>query len=375
MRIVKAFFSIFAALFLIIPVLRQNAEHLPADIEAQKAHIAALETAYANGEIAPVDEAAFFDGDLQAVLDSGIHFDKLSFLGTHNSYETRSVPAYIQFCNAVSNLAPTLLPAGTGTLDQEPLTDQLNSGIRSFELDVEAAKSDDGTVFRCMHNPPMTMTTNCYDFALALQEIVMWSDNNPGHLPITILIEPKKMVLPMGSLRDFRIAQAKEMDKCLRENLGDKLFTPADMLRGYESFAQMRQADDWCEAKELLGKVLVLLHQKNSVTKDYIALDPTIRTQTMFPMLRMKDMQQDCASFILENDPKKVLSVKDDAKQAHVIVRTRVDVHPLYSAERLEQAFACGAQIQSTDFPLRKTMSADEYYVAFPGNKTVRIAK
>ena len=147
------------------------------------------------------------------------------------------------------------------------------------------------------------------------------------------------------------------------------------MLRGYESFAQMRQADDWCEAKELLGKVLVLLHQKNSVTKDYIALDPTIRTQAMFPMLRIKDMQQDCASFILENDPKKVLSVKDDAKQAHVIVRTRVDVHPVYSAERLEQAFACGAQIQSTDFPLRKTMSADEYYVAFPGNKTVRIAK
>ena len=372
-KFLKAFSSVFVALALLIPTFVQSKEHMPEDIAWQKEHIAALEQAYADGEIAPVDEASFFDGDLQATLDSGIHFDKLSFLGTHNSYETRSVPNYIRFCDAMSNIVPSLLPAGTGTLDQDTLTDQFNLGIRSIELDVEASKSEDGTEFRCMHNPPFTMTTSCYDFTLALKEIVLWSDNNPGHLPITILLEPKKLSLPLGDLRDFGIKEAVEMDKCLRENLGDKLFTPADMLRDYTSFAEMRNADDWCEVKSLLGKVIVLLHQKNDITPKYIKLDSTLRTQAMFPTLRSSDDKNDCASFILINDPKYAIQFKEKAKKSNLIVRIRLDSHPEYSAERLSLALECEPQIATTDFPPRMNMSPDEYFVAFPGQKTVRV--
>ena len=118
-KFLKAFSSVFVALALLIPTFVQSKEHISEDIAWQKEHIAALEQAYADGEIAPVDEASFFDGDLQATLDSGIHFDKLSFLGTHNGYETRSVPNYIRFCDAMRNIVPSLLPAGTGTLDQD----------------------------------------------------------------------------------------------------------------------------------------------------------------------------------------------------------------------------------------------------------------
>lgn len=374
-KFLKAFGSVFVALALLIPTFIQSARHLPEDIAWQKEHLAALEKAYANGEIAPVDEASFFDGDLQAALDSGIHLDKLSFLGTHNSYESHSVQNYVRFCNAMSNIVPSLLPAGTGTLDQDSLTDQFNIGIRSIELDVEASKSDNGTVFRCMHNPPFTMTTNCYDFELALKEIVLWSDNNPGHLPITILLEPKKMGLPLGSLRNFGIKEAIEMDKCLRDNLGEKLFTPGDMFRDYASFAEMRKADDWCEVNDLLGKVIVLLHKMDGVTTKYIALDPTLHTQAMFPTLRTTEAKEPYASYILANDPKYAKSFKVTAEKEHLIVRTRVDVHPQYSAERRELALSCNTQIATTDFPPRINMSPDEYYVTFPGEKTVRIVQ
>ena len=207
------------------------------------------------------------------------------------------------------------------------------------------------------------------------KEIVLWSDNNPGHLPITILLEPKKMGLPLGSLRNFGIKEAIEMDKCLRDNLGEKLFTPSDMLRDYASFAEMRKADDWCEVNDLLGKVIVLLHKMDGVTTKYIDLDPTLHTQAMFPTLRTTEAKEPYASYILANDPKYAKSFKVTAEKEHLIVRTRVDVHPQYSAERRELALSCNTQIATTDFPPRINMSPDEYYVTFPGEKTVRIVQ
>ena len=111
-----------------------------------------------------------------------------------------------------------------------------------------------------MHAPYIEMTTTCYDFSLAMKEIAMWSDNNPGHLPITIIIEAKGFFIPMNGYKILNGNYIEEFDNVLREGLGDKLFTPADMLRDYENFAQMRAADDWCDVKDMLGKVIILLH-------------------------------------------------------------------------------------------------------------------
>ena len=124
------------------------------------------------------------------------------------------------------------------------------------------------------------MTTTCYDFELAMKEIAMWSDNNPDHLPITIIIEPKGTFIPLKDMKKFSIDYADEFDTALRETLGDKLFTPADMLRDYASFGEMRAADDWCEVKNMLGKVVILLHDCGA-TEEYIALDPSFGTQAM----------------------------------------------------------------------------------------------
>ena len=81
-----------------------------------------------------------------------------------------------------------------------------------------------------------------------------------------------------------------EFEDVLRRSLGNKLFTPSDMLRDYESFGAMRRADDWCKVSDMLGKVLVLLHE-TGITEDYIKTDPSIKTQVMFPMLREKDIE------------------------------------------------------------------------------------
>lgn len=356
------FFSLFGA----------SLEKLEEEIPQQVERIAALEAAYAAGEIAPVDEAAFFDGDLQAELESGIKFNEICFLATHNSYQTPNIEETRQLYQNLSDLTFGLVSAETGDFYSQTLTQQLNCGIRSLEMDIETFDRDGEISFTCMHSPYIEMTTSCYSFELAMKEIAMWSDNNPNHLPITIIIEPKEVFIPLEDMKFFNVDYAKEFDSVLRETLGDKLFTPADMLRGYESFGAMRAADDWCEVEDMLGKVLILLHETN-VTESYIALDPSVKSQAMFPMLRMGDIERDCTSFIIANVPETVLENKQEAiDEKKIIVRTRADEFTVLTEERREQAFASGAQIISTDYPVRDDLKQDDYYVAFSGYTTVR---
>ena len=79
--IAVTFFSVFSA----------SEARLEEEIKLQISRINELEQLYSQGEIKSVDEASFFEGDLQAELASGIKFNELSFIATHNSYQTESI--------------------------------------------------------------------------------------------------------------------------------------------------------------------------------------------------------------------------------------------------------------------------------------------
>ncbi|MBQ5823335.1 MAG: hypothetical protein IIW48_00845 [Clostridia bacterium] len=358
-----------------VSVFGQSAEQLELDIAEQVTRIAELEQAYLNGEIPPVNEADFFDGDLAAELDAGLKFNEISFIATHNSYQKKSVEAIQNIFYNISDLTFGLVSGETGQFNSQTLTQQFNCGIRSIEMDIETIVKDNTITFTCMHSPTIDMTTTCYDFALALKEISLWSDNNPGHLPITVIVEPKSIFLPIENMEFFNMDYAQELDKVIRANLGDKLFTPADMLRDYNTFGEMRAADDWCRVDEMLGKVLILLHE-TGVTEDYIALDPTFGTQAMFPMLREKDATRDCASFLLINEPKKALECKGSILDTHnLIVRTRADSYGSINENKRESAISSGSQIISTDYPMRDDLTDSTYVFTFGNQKTMRSVK
>lgn len=362
---VIAFVSLFSA----------NAERLQVEIEEQKTRIAALEQAYENGEIEPVDETAFFDGNLEESLAGGIKFNELRYIATHNSYQTEAVDEYKKIFKNLSELTFGLVSEKNGLFVSPTVTEQLNNGIYSLEIDVETFDRDGEISFTCMHSPTLDMTTSCYDFDLLLKEISMWSDNNPNHLPITIIIEPKSLFIPLEDMKFFNLDYALAFDAALRAGLGDKLFTPADMLRDHESFGAMRAADDWCQVKDMLGKVLILLHDCD-ITEEYIETDSSLKSQAMFPMLREEDTQRDCASFLLMNDPEVALELYEEIiENGKFVVRTRADKFTSVSQERREQAIACGAQIVSTDYPVKSELKDGDYYVAFNGYKTIKPAK
>lgn len=350
-----------------------GAERLAVEIEEQKTRIATLEQSYKNSEIEAVDRNGFFDGDLQAEIDNGLKFNELRYIATHNSYQTESIDELKMIYRNLSDLTFGLISAKMADFVSPTLTDQLNGGIYSLELDVEAVdKKGEDVFFTCMHSPNIQETTSCYDLSLALKEISMWSDNNPDHLPITIIIEAKGFFIPMNGYKILNGNYIEEFDNVLREGLGDKLFTPADMLRDYDDFAQMRAADDWCDVKDMLGKVLILFHECKT-TEKYIDLDPSLRSQAMFPMLRADDAERDCASFLLINNPKKCDS--SYINEQNFIIRTRADEFTSVSEEKRKNAFACGAQIISTDYPVRKGITAEDYVVSFENYKTVSLIK
>lgn len=353
----------------------ENAAYLEADRNEQAERISRLEQSYLNGEIPPVDEASFFNGDLNAELETGIKFNELAFIGTHNSYQKQSAPVMNKLYSQLSELTFGFIKANQGEFENQTLTQQFNCGIRNLEIDIETFERNGEISFTCIHTPNLDMGTTCYDFELALKEIVMWSDNNPDHLPITVIIEPKQIFLPLEDMEFFNMDYVKEFEDMLRKTLGDKLFTPSDMLRDYSSFGEMRAADDWCEVKNMLGKVLILLHD-TGVTEDYIDLDPSIRSQAMFPMLRPSDIDRDCASFLIINNPEKIDDCKVDVlNAANFIVRTRPDEFNKINVKRLQTAIYSGAQIISTDYPPYDDLIPDSYFVTFENGKTVNKVK
>lgn len=374
-RVIRWVPALLSAIMTFVALFPASLERLEEDISAQVSRIAALEQAYASGEISPVDESSIFAGDLAAKLEAGIKFNEMSFLGTHNSYQTAILDETMKLYKNLETLTFGLFSAEGGEFESETLTQQLSCGIRSFEMDIETFDRDGEISFTCMHSPYLEMSTSCYDFSLALKEISMWSDNNPNHLPVTVLIEPKSLFIPLENMEFFNLGYAEVLDEVLIEELGDKLFTPADMLRNYSSFGEMRAADDWCKVKDMLGKVVILLHE-GDVTEDYIALDPSIKSQAMFPMLREEDIERDCASFILCNDPEELLEIREDVIfEKKIMVRTRADKFTQITEERREQAFASGANIISTDYPVRTDLQTGDYVVTFGGNATVRKSK
>lgn len=336
------------------------------NIEYQNNHLEYLKNEYYTEGYTPCDEEGLTAFDLEKAYADGVKYNEVAVLGTHNSYQllaTKQKRAYESLLKVI-----TFGLAGDKKIDFEmdTLTNQLEKGVRNLEIDIEAEVDGENIGFIVTHDHLLDNVSSCYNFEKALEEIALWSDNNPGHLPVSILIEPKKVENEKNGIREFSLTYADELDGVIREVLGDKLFTPADMLGDYESFEQMRSADDWATLEELRGKIIFILHPCDS-TEDYISIDESIKTQAIFPMLRPEDAERDCASFILDNEPEEATeNNKINADDYKLIIRTRADDYPEFSDERYATANKCGSNIITTDFPPR-TVRPDDHTYTFDG--------
>lgn len=367
----KALVSVLLCLVLSFPaIIVQERAQREKNIASQNERLSVLEQSYASGSYKRIDENDFADFDTGKAGD--VRLNEVSYIATHNSYQLSATPAYTKLYDDLHTVTFGLVRNTATRFSSDDLTSQLNLGIRSLELDIET-KVDGGSVsFICSHKPVFNMSSNCYDFAKALREIKMWSDANPSHLPLTMIIEPKKVFMPEKGMRYFNLEYAKKLDELLIDVFGEKLITPAKMMGDYSSLREMRENNGWMTLREAAGHVMVLLHD-TGVTEKYIKRDLTMRTQAMFPMLRYKSRDESYASFLLVNQPDDAEKYGKELTEKGIIFRTLIDKYGSHPDEAREKAFASGAQIISTDYPPKTDMTGVEYFVSFPGGKTMRL--
>ena len=331
------------------------------NIEFQENHLEYLKNEYYTDSYVPCDEQKLADFDIEEAFEQNVRINEIAVIGTHNSYQMTETGANRMVMKLLSFITFGAVQDKTA-FEMDTFTQQLEHGVRNLELDVETADDKGDISFVVSHHPLLENVSSAYDFEKALEEIALWSDNNPKHLPVYLLIEPKGHVPPVNNLKSYTVEYALELDNVIRQTLGDRLLTPKDAMGDYATLEEMRMNDSWPTLESAAGKIIVLMHTCD-VTPEYIAVDETISTQAMFPMLSFEDIDKPYASFILANRPQ--IAAKNSSKtigEKNLMVRTRADSYPTFSEERYSYTEECGSHIITTDYPPRTVRENEHTY-------------
>jgi len=303
-------------------------------LDAQRAHVASLSDR-------PV--AGWTETAIAPDVPEETPIDRLQFIATHNSYVLE--PTGLQLF-----LVDLVEPGTAATLRYEhpDLTTQLENGVRAFELDPR----NTGRRFTNTHVPLVANRSNAPDFELALRELDIWSDAHPGHAPIFVQLELKddyRFLDPFSAAWDEDAVLA--LDELVGDSLGAKLITPESVeARG-----------GWPTLAEARGRFLVYTDNNSDAAFDALGAGGS----SVFVA-----RADGSTAFAVRNDP------RDDElaylAATGVLVRTRADADTVTGAARRDAAFASGANLISTDYPIASPAESG-YAVGFEGGATVRL--
>lgn len=338
-----------------------------------------------------------FGGSLSA---AEVRFNEIQVIGTHNSYHIAPEPA-------MARLIDQSRPGASQSIDytHRPLWEQFALlGVRQIELDVfadpegghyaqpkgrglaEAAglgplmpHDSDGKLLepglKVLHVTDFDYRTRVYTFVDALRQIRTWSEANPQHVPLTVLVEVKQSAdRPlMTSPIPFDAEQLKEIDREIRSVFSEEQLITPDFVRG--DSPTLRGAitqRGWPLLDAVRGRVLFALDNGGAIRDRYLEGNETLEGRVLFASV---DAEHPAAAFMKINNPDGDFEKIQAAVKAGFIVRTRADSPTRHAREndrsQLERAFASGAQFVSTDYP-EPDRRLSEYQVRFPSGVVAR---
>jgi hypothetical protein len=328
------------------------------DLNAQEKHLAELRAYYDSSDYQKIDENQFVNFDLD---DSSIHLNDIQMIASHNSYKKKG-PAIGRF---FVGLGDSFEEAKALKYGYKNITEQLELGIRSFELDIRYRNEK----FELTHVPLVDPSSQAIDFEMLLEEIYLFSSHQDHHIPIIFLLEIKNdwMVLdPL--LEDMDQDTFIAFDNLIKTQLKDHLFTPSDMILEGESLKDVITNQGWPSLTELLNKVIFIMHP-DSYNQMYYDNDQTLQTQSMFIGSYYSENPEDYASFFVHNDVNQ--STIETLVDQNYIVRTRIDEQLVFNESRYLDAISSGAQILSTDFSVGRSDLDALNYVYLNENKMI----
>ena len=176
-----------------------------------------------------------------------------------DSAETAPTTSATPFNNALFAATHNSYSGG----DRGTITQQLDSGVRFIELDLndnDYSKVRDfqighGSPGRQVDHSPGNPPDNLFRSWLGL--IANWSRSNPGHAPITLGLDLKNNLSSKDSAADGNLSALNEK---VSEGLGELLYTSATL-----------GTDPWPAVGDLNGKIVVVLSGNQDSRKAYLS--------------------------------------------------------------------------------------------------------
>jgi hypothetical protein len=330
-------------------------------------------------------------------LHECLRLDEIQVVGSHNSYHQRP---HEPLFTTLANLIPELGIAWD--YQHPPLDEQFGElGVRQIELDVFAdpeggryasrlgpaiiglpAESGvpelDEPGMKVLHVQDLDFETTCYTLRACLETVVAWSDANPRHLPILILLELKEervepdfgFVVPIP----FGPDQLDALDDEIRAVVPrHKLVTPDDVRGRRATLDEAVRRDGWPALGRLRGTLLFAMDNGGAKRVLYTDGRPSAEGRVLFP--NAVEGAPD-AAFIKLNDPLGDFDRIRAAVSAGYLVRTRADADTIQArlgdTTQRDAALASGAQFVSTDYPEPDPRFGTGYEVSFPGDTPAR---
>jgi hypothetical protein len=332
----------------------------------------------------------------RTISDRCVALNQVQVLGSHNSFHIQPGP----------QLFPVLVAFSSAFLDIEythvPLDEQFETqGIRQIELDVFAdpngghyarrggllAIGQDPITnipelrepgFKVLHIQDVDFETTCLTFVDCLQTVKTWSDANPDHLPIMIMVELKEDPIPevgFGFAIPLPILgpELDALDAEIRSVFApERLITPDDVRGDAATLNEAVLTRGWPSLGESRGKVLFALDNGGAKSALYREGRPSLEGRVLFTNANPGSPD---AAFIKRNDPIGDTEIPD-LVAAGYIVRTRADAdtHEARTGDTVprEAALASGAQYVSTDYPVPNPDFGTGYFVAIPDGASGR---
>ncbi len=340
--------------------------------------------------------------------------NEIQILGTSDSYKLRPDDAMLSLIRMGGD-------SDAAELDYAlpPLAGQLDAGVRSLEFDIAydpkgglfknpAGASMAGEVldpayvaamsvpgFKTIHVMDVDFNASCLTLKMCLSQVADWSAHHKGHAPIVIVLHADDRRTPMpGATRPLAF-DAAAMNALEGEVLGafgaDTLITP-DLVRG--DAATLRDglaSHGWPRLNAARDKMMFVFEGSPEAVAAY-AFQGARHGLEGRAMFVAADEASPLAAFVTIDDPRKDAErIAADVK-AGFIVRTRADENAAEARDndgaRRAAAFASGAQIVATDFPLpdakigayKVSLSDDPRYsggdfavLPAPGLKTAKV--
>lgn len=353
-----------------------------------------------------------------------LKLNQIQVVGTHNSYSQPADPRVFAVMKPL--IQPTLdgmmkmmPPAMAARFADEhpnplgadlqagleyvhpPVEMQLRAGLRSLEFDLnvdhEGGRFSDPLAYRLLrekgakdlaplysdalkepglktlHAADIDFRSSCPTFRLCLQQMRSWSDANPGHSPVFVLLEPK-----FNSLAGFAPGATKlipfdakafaEMDASIGEIIGRERVVAPDDLRGrHETLEKAALAGAWPTVGQARGKFVFLMivpGMNLAAFKPYLDGHPNLEGRLAF--VQGEPGMAHAAFVMVDNALTRGAEIRELAKSGR-LVRSRSDIDTYEARQndlkRRDATLASGAQIVSTDYPWAPNIFGNDYAV------------